>query len=55
MEGQGAETSRCQLCNDICLVMINFIFKWIREDTLDELGLYCKTQHKSGLYLVMVK
>lgn len=55
MEGRGVETSRCQLCSDICLVTINFILKWITEDTLDELGLYCKTQPKSRLHLARVK
>lgn len=50
-----AEISRCQLCGDICFMMVNFILKWLRADILGELGLHCKTQHKHGLCLAVVK
>lgn len=44
-----AETSRCQLCDDICLAMISFIWKWLRREILDELGLYCKIPQERAL------
>lgn len=53
--GPVAEISRCQLCGDMCFMMINFILKWLRADILDEPGLYCKTQHKCGLCLAVVR
>lgn len=44
-----AEMSRCQLCGDVCLTMINFIMKWLRADILDELSFYCKPQVRALL------
>lgn len=42
------------LCDDI-LVMIDFTWKWVGGDILDELDFRCKTQPNSSLDLVMVK
>lgn len=44
----------CHWCADI-LVMNNFTWKWVGGDILDELDFHCKIQHKTRLYLVMVK
>lgn len=37
-QARGRNFKVCQLCNDICLVMINFIWKWIREDNFRRVG-----------------